>query len=149
MVEIDLSYTGETPVSPCPNCGSILDRTTGPAGGPKSGDATICVNCHHFCVFDEALKLRQPTTEEMKKMAGDRRFVALTKSARSLSVMRPLLKLLYRPFITHPLPSARQGRRGLCGVGPITRRHTGGLGIAVPPPPRPAGAQGRWWLQGP
>ena len=77
MVEIDLSYTGATPVSPCPNCGSVLDRTTGPAGGPEPGDATICTNCHHFCVFDEALKLRQPTTEEMKKMAGDRRFVAL------------------------------------------------------------------------
>jgi hypothetical protein len=65
--------------SACTNCGEILDGATsvGCDGGPDPGDLTICIICGHLMVFDDNLKLRDPTGAEMVDAAGDKRIIAI------------------------------------------------------------------------
>ena len=76
MTEVDLSHTAETPPSECPSCGHLFDRATGPCE-PRPGDITICINCRHICTFDDAFRLREPTEDELKALAGDPQIIAL------------------------------------------------------------------------
>ena len=62
----------------CPNCGTVHDMASAVDDNvwPKPGDASICIMCGHLSVFDEHLKLRHMTDDEVDKYAGDDRIVA-------------------------------------------------------------------------
>jgi hypothetical protein len=72
------------PISPCPACGYITDAATlmNPELDllPNPGDFSICIKCKETLVFDNDLKLREPTTEELNEMSEeDADQIALTK----------------------------------------------------------------------
>ena len=60
---IDFSVDTKLPQSQCCACGTTLDGAAGRAA-PKPGDFSICIYCGALSVFDEDLKLREPTQEE-------------------------------------------------------------------------------------
>ena len=50
---------------PCPHCGKVLDAAS-PADGaasPSPGDATLCIYCGEWCVFNDELKLEKPSDD--------------------------------------------------------------------------------------
>lgn len=56
------------PASSCPECGKNLDVTEG-TGKPKPGDFTLCAYCASVNTFDEDLKIRALTDEEVEEVA--------------------------------------------------------------------------------
>lgn len=64
--------------TPCPQCGAGLDGALGLTddAGPKAGDITICLECRAVSVFSDAMSLREPTPDELKKLAGNRDLIA-------------------------------------------------------------------------
>lgn len=59
------AITSRTPPSTCPSCMATLDARTGIDARPKPGDASICIECKTLLIFDENLRLRRPTEEEI------------------------------------------------------------------------------------
>lgn len=52
--------------SPCPRCDRWLDRTShgrGAAVLPKPGDLTLCIGCCALLVFDDNMRLAEPSAE--------------------------------------------------------------------------------------
>ena len=47
---------------------------------PKPGDFTICLACGHLMGFREDLTLRDLTSIEMLKVAGDKRILAVQRA---------------------------------------------------------------------
>lgn len=75
----------DVPPSSCLGCGKPNDVAT-----PTKGDATlepgaisVCFYCGHIAAFDESMRLRDLTSDEMKMVAGDRHLLAIQK-ARSM-----------------------------------------------------------------
>lgn len=71
--------------TPCPNCGDMLEGATNMFDGcqePKDGDVSLCFRCGHVLVF-EAGRPRNPTSEEMYRIAGDRRLLLLQRMRAS------------------------------------------------------------------
>jgi hypothetical protein len=58
------------PPSPCPWCGEDLTAASGVnhPNNPEPGDCTICIYCAGWCIFDEQLLLRKPTSEEQAEI---------------------------------------------------------------------------------
>jgi hypothetical protein len=55
----------------CPHCGTRHTASTSPedeSAVPKSNDATMCIACGRFSIFDDKLQLRIPTHEEMSAL---------------------------------------------------------------------------------
>jgi hypothetical protein len=73
---MDVMMDTELPGSDCPYCSKRLDAATSTEGDhrPKPGDTSFCLYCAHPLVFDESLRLRKPTAEEMREFAADRHF---------------------------------------------------------------------------
>jgi uncharacterized OB-fold protein len=67
------------PESPCPNCGKVCDAATGDRD-PNPGDASLCLYCGHLTVYDDALKMREPTDAETKWLAGNPKLVLYSKA---------------------------------------------------------------------
>ena len=68
----------EMPESSCPNCGEIMNAAQAvdaEGNEPGAGDASICMSCGHLSIFTDELMLRNPTSEELEKWAGDERLV--------------------------------------------------------------------------
>jgi hypothetical protein len=65
--------------SRCKACGYRTDAATsvGSDAKPKPGDFTVCIRCGHVMAFDDKLKLRNLTSEEMNTIAGDARLLAI------------------------------------------------------------------------
>jgi len=63
----------------CPECGKPLNGASGidTDNGPDPGDFSVCIYCGTILVFSEDIKLRHPTAEEMKDIAGDERILAI------------------------------------------------------------------------
>jgi hypothetical protein len=62
------------PESRCPNCGHLIDAaspTPGDEGRPQPGDIAVCIQCRHVALFDEAMRLRPPTPDELKEIAAE------------------------------------------------------------------------------
>jgi len=72
------------PESPCTSCGKILDAANAisedGAGKPDPGDATVCLMCGHIMVFDDNLRLRDPTAAEQENFAGDKRLLTIQEA---------------------------------------------------------------------
>lgn len=69
--------------SRCTSCGKQLtgamvvdDRTR----TPKPGDVSVCMWCGHIMAFDAELALRDLTDDEVRKVAGDKRILAIQKA---------------------------------------------------------------------
>ena len=56
----------------CPHCQSEHELTSNlmgkEGGGPSPGDASICITCCEFSVFQDDLSLRKPNEEEAKAL---------------------------------------------------------------------------------
>jgi hypothetical protein len=70
----------KVPPSPCCNCGKIQGAAANIDGHyPHAGAYSLCLDCGHIMVFDDALRLRNPTEQEMSKIAGDRNLIEMQK----------------------------------------------------------------------
>lgn len=69
----------------CLGCGKKVDDVicVSGKGSPRPGDVTVCLYCGHIMVFVEGGDLRNPTSSEMDKIAGDRRVIALQRARKS------------------------------------------------------------------
>jgi hypothetical protein len=70
---MDMSVETETPVSKCVECGSELDRVSGPCA-PKPGDLSLCLECGSLNAFADDLSLRPPTDDEILEIAKNSDF---------------------------------------------------------------------------
>jgi hypothetical protein len=66
----------------CPHCGKLNDRQTmlGGNGAPKDGDASICVQCAQWSVFELTafgMIQRMPTPTEAASLMADERCQAV------------------------------------------------------------------------
>lgn len=69
-----------TPTCNCPWCSEEVTAATDPKDegkSPSSGDATLCLYCGEWCVFDTDLTLRKPTDAEFVALAADQTCRAL------------------------------------------------------------------------
>lgn len=73
------------PVTFCPYCGTRLDAAT-PALGkgitPSPGDASLCLRCSAWLVFDGDLRPRKPTDAENRVFARDQKMRRVQRVAR-------------------------------------------------------------------
>lgn len=82
----------------CTNCGYELDAATvvaeeiGNKTSPEEGDITICIGCGHLMVFDKDMVLRNPTDDEILKVAGDPRMVAVQKALAAIKKQVDVVK---------------------------------------------------------
>jgi hypothetical protein len=72
----------------CTNCGKKLNAATSPFAqdNPAPGDATVCIKCNHIMIFDENMRLRNPTDEEFDEIAGDEEILAIQLGRRMIRV---------------------------------------------------------------
>ena len=72
--------------SACTACGKTLDSAAcvGEDAMPTEGDITLCIGCGHLMAFDQDLKLRELTAQEMKMIAGDQRLLAASKAMHAM-----------------------------------------------------------------
>jgi hypothetical protein len=68
-----IAKTTRHSTSSCLNCGYEIDASTitGSTHSPKPGNIGICIRCSHIMAYDEELKVRELTSEEMKAVAGN------------------------------------------------------------------------------
>ena len=66
----------------CLGCGRVNDQVTDLINGhePTTGAYTVCIECGHVMVFAADLSVRNPTDDEMCKIAGDKRLLAIQKA---------------------------------------------------------------------
>jgi hypothetical protein len=68
--------------SSCTNCGIVIDASTivGIERSPQPGNIGICMKCSHVMAYDENIKLRDLTDEEVIAIAGDKDILLYIKS---------------------------------------------------------------------
>ncbi len=82
----DYDYDAETPSSPCPNCGKVLDKATSAnldGHKPRPGDVSVCWKCKAILVFNNDLILMNPAEEELvliKQHPDIKRILSVLKS---------------------------------------------------------------------
>ena len=57
----------EIPVDQCPECGYVIEVTSGicnNATKPRTGDISMCLGCGHLTLFNKDMTLREPSKEE-------------------------------------------------------------------------------------
>jgi hypothetical protein len=73
----------ETPMPPvhCPSCNTLLNAATSVWSdeAPSDGAITICIQCGHIMVFEDN-RPRNPTSEEMRLIAGNREILKIQKT---------------------------------------------------------------------
>lgn len=75
-MDID-KHTTRTPLSHCLDCGMIVsagapsDINAPDYRPPQPGDLAICIECAHVMAYDEDLKVRALTDDEVVEVAGD------------------------------------------------------------------------------
>ncbi len=57
----------------CPACGLAIDAASNTWNNrkPKPGDATMCIQCGAWAIFDPHMKLRPPTLAEFLQLSND------------------------------------------------------------------------------
>jgi hypothetical protein len=84
--------TPRLPKDHCPECGYALDAASTPDGRkgssqpqPKPGDITLCLKCAAVFVFDEQLRVRPLTEEEVGTILANRELNAeLARISRAI-----------------------------------------------------------------
>jgi hypothetical protein len=74
------------PMSRCTNCGEENDGALGIGvdKSPRPGDYSLCIECGHLMVFDEQLKVRDPTSAELDAIAGNENLVKASNALHKL-----------------------------------------------------------------
>lgn len=66
--KLEVGKSNPLPSSRCPNCRSVSDCASPmfskQVHRPRPGDFSLCAHCATLLVFDENLKLREPTEKE-------------------------------------------------------------------------------------
>ena len=73
----------------CPYCNRKVNRASNATDndiGPEVGDIAICLYCHNICVFDEGLKRRQATKEELAEVSKNPDLQSALRAARMVEV---------------------------------------------------------------
>lgn len=72
----------QLPSSNCLHCQAHLDfaRSVGSKAKPKPGSITICFRCGHLMAFNESLRMRELTDQEMIAVAGDKNILAIQRA---------------------------------------------------------------------
>jgi DNA-directed RNA polymerase subunit RPC12/RpoP len=78
-----------TPVCRCVNCGKELDAAAGFDKSPQAGDASLCLYCGHFMIFDDDLKVRAPTDDELRGWAGNEELVSALNVVNAIKMVKP------------------------------------------------------------
>lgn len=83
--------THRTPGIVCPLCHHRLTQSTNVEddSAPQPQDITICIRCSGILLFDGALKLRAPTTEELQEIMDSRSGPTIAELLRRISAHRP------------------------------------------------------------
>jgi len=73
----------------CPFCNYHHDAVSAARSDtdfPDDGDATLCISCGRFCVFDRDARggLRKPTKKEQRSLDRDEDLVKLTNAWKTL-----------------------------------------------------------------
>jgi uncharacterized Fe-S center protein len=55
---------------------------------PKDGDITLCINCGYVMAFGKNGSLREMTGEEMHRVAGDKRMIAVGEAIAKMHAKR-------------------------------------------------------------
>jgi hypothetical protein len=79
------------PSTTCPNCRKGVDGATSVDADakPGPGDITVCLYCGHIMAFAADLSLRELTDDEMRKVAGDKRILAIQWARGEAAKKRP------------------------------------------------------------
>src|SRR5262252_2217928 len=74
----------KTPLSKCVDCGMPNDGAAAASGDakPRPDDFSICFYCGHYAVFDQDLRLREPTQAEIEKMVFDPRVLDMKRQRK-------------------------------------------------------------------
>jgi hypothetical protein len=69
------------PPSRCSSCQELMAGALGmtPDKKPYPGAFSLCVTCGHIAVFAEELTLREPSSQEMISIAGDKQLLLAQK----------------------------------------------------------------------
>jgi len=61
--------TTQLPPDHCPHCGHEITAASifGQKVAPSPEDFTVCIECRKLAVFDEKLRLRKPTPDEISE----------------------------------------------------------------------------------
>jgi hypothetical protein len=82
-MKIKRHRASRVPKSKCLACGVRMDRATNMFDGqlkPSPEDFTICLKCGHLMIFADDLRVRELTTKEIVKIAGDKRVLLLQRA---------------------------------------------------------------------
>ena len=75
----------------CPSCGYVTQCVSNITGQedarPRPGDFTVCIRCAKVLVFNENLKMRFPTGEELLEIAGNLKLKREIETIRAGIVM--------------------------------------------------------------
>ena len=67
--------TDSVPPTTCIECGTVNDSAAFASGPgvvrPREGNISMCFECGHLAIYNEDLSLREPTIDEMLKLAKD------------------------------------------------------------------------------
>lgn len=63
-VEVRFEETTRLDSGQCPECATKTDAHTGPAGGPRPGDLSICLYCGTLLTFTDSRTFRVATAAE-------------------------------------------------------------------------------------
>lgn len=85
-----MKRSDKIPPQLCLSCGYAVDSATDAfeTASPEPGDATMCLACGHFMIFDEHLRHREPTVAEQAKLDGDPRIARMRKARAEVMAKR-------------------------------------------------------------
>ena len=74
------------PPNKCLSCGTLCDAATsvGCDDAPGAGDITVCLYCGHIMAFDDHLRMRELTGDEMLDIAGNKNIIEIMKARSAL-----------------------------------------------------------------
>jgi hypothetical protein len=78
-----MSTTHRMELQPCINCGNAVDAVSSLGGddAPMPGNLAICVECGHIAIYDDNLKYRELTIDELMKISCLPEIMAAKKAA--------------------------------------------------------------------
>lgn len=84
-------YDAVTTLTYCPICGHKLDRATcvsrdGESADPKPGDATVCIDCAGWLIFNKDLSLRKMDHLDIRDLTPEQHLylMAVTKVVKKV-----------------------------------------------------------------
>jgi hypothetical protein len=82
----DAADGSRLPSNACLNCGKVMDAAAHPTADhrPKPGAVAVCGYCGHVMMFDDQLKFRELTDDELVDIAGEPELLAAQKIAAGL-----------------------------------------------------------------